>query len=647
MTIENNDRLLVNRGSTSHQIKYEKIKDDILQAADAAIEDAPDDGNMYGRRNKDWQQIVHNPYSNADVDAHLNTNLANGGQILSWDGADYAWVSDQTGGGGSSDVSLISYQYPGGVSRSVESRLQDRVSVKDFGAKGDGSTDDRVALQAAIDSTMASGKILYFPAGTYMTSDRLQFRVQADGCEVRCDENVTIKATSSFPQDQKFVEVIVHPDYRNTMHSFTWTGGTLDGTLMPERVSLAPDVMDVYDGAFDMVVLSRIDFISNRPNFSGNQSQPPTQADANDTCLGLGIGRNFYVEHCKFIGGHDAGIYISGLGDTGEGENCTITDCYFAYCKQAALISKRTFRNQIFANNVFENNNNNIVTAAVGDNVPYYGAGQKCLVIGNTILNATTGAIDIRHSDNTIVANNIIENVGFKLAADGTSIGEWTPDPEAWGIAIRGSDGCVVSGNIVFANESFNIKDPPNGKRIYGIFLDGYQNSGRDDFRSTDYTSVTGNLISKLRYGIWEQAGGSVEALNNNVTGNHTKGVNEDYNLEHAGSFYEWTDHAEGDHILAFGNETDANAGVMMTLKRARGDGRRGQVVLGNSSNDHDLRVYGDIKATLSIDSNQSFSLRNMGTALTAIATAANDTYSDLQQFKNAIKQALEGLSND
>ena len=88
---------------------------------------------------------------------------------------------------------------------------------------------------------------------------------------------------------------------------------------------------------------------------------------------------------------------------------------------------------------------NNIVTAAVGDDAPFYGPGTKCLITGNSILNARDGAIDIRHSDNTIVSNNIIENVGFKLARNGTSIGEWTINPESWGIAIRGSDGCVVS----------------------------------------------------------------------------------------------------------------------------------------------------------------------------------------------------------
>lgn len=40
-------------------------------------------------------------YDDAAVDAHLNVNTASAGQILSWNGTDYAWVADQTGGGGS------------------------------------------------------------------------------------------------------------------------------------------------------------------------------------------------------------------------------------------------------------------------------------------------------------------------------------------------------------------------------------------------------------------------------------------------------------------------------------------------------------------------------------------------------------------
>ena len=41
-------------------------------------------------------------YTNSDVDTHLNTSSASTNQILSWNGSDYAWVADQTGGGGSS-----------------------------------------------------------------------------------------------------------------------------------------------------------------------------------------------------------------------------------------------------------------------------------------------------------------------------------------------------------------------------------------------------------------------------------------------------------------------------------------------------------------------------------------------------------------
>ena len=38
-------------------------------------------------------------YTDASVDTHLNTGTASSGQILSWNGSDYAWVADQTGSG--------------------------------------------------------------------------------------------------------------------------------------------------------------------------------------------------------------------------------------------------------------------------------------------------------------------------------------------------------------------------------------------------------------------------------------------------------------------------------------------------------------------------------------------------------------------
>jgi polygalacturonase len=52
----------------------------------------------------------------------------------------------------------------GAVARSAASKMGDVVSVKDFGAVGDGVADDTAAIQAAIDATTG---VLYFPAGTY------------------------------------------------------------------------------------------------------------------------------------------------------------------------------------------------------------------------------------------------------------------------------------------------------------------------------------------------------------------------------------------------------------------------------------------------------------------------------------------------
>ena len=63
----------------------------------------------------------------------------------------------------------------GDVSRTLQKRLDDYVSVKDFGAAGDDSTADVVAIQRAIDELYSdtdqddvrSRRTLFFPAGTY------------------------------------------------------------------------------------------------------------------------------------------------------------------------------------------------------------------------------------------------------------------------------------------------------------------------------------------------------------------------------------------------------------------------------------------------------------------------------------------------
>lgn len=69
--------------------------------------------------------------------------------------------------------SLVGYTQGGtsSVGRTVEAKLRESISVKDFGAVGDGVTDDTAAIQAAANTTLP----IFVPAGTYILSSAITF----------------------------------------------------------------------------------------------------------------------------------------------------------------------------------------------------------------------------------------------------------------------------------------------------------------------------------------------------------------------------------------------------------------------------------------------------------------------------------------
>jgi hypothetical protein len=64
------------------------------------------------------------------------------------------------------------------------------LNVVDYGAVGDGMTDDLAALEAARDAAEAQGKVLYFPKAIYGISDRFMF---ADGGDAYFEPGATLK----------------------------------------------------------------------------------------------------------------------------------------------------------------------------------------------------------------------------------------------------------------------------------------------------------------------------------------------------------------------------------------------------------------------------------------------------------------------
>ncbi len=64
----------------------------------------------------------------------------------------------------------------GAVARTTQDKLREVVSVRDFGAVGDDVTDDKAAIQAAIDAvSTAGGGVVHLPAGNYKIFSGLSF----------------------------------------------------------------------------------------------------------------------------------------------------------------------------------------------------------------------------------------------------------------------------------------------------------------------------------------------------------------------------------------------------------------------------------------------------------------------------------------
>ena len=65
--------------------------------------------------------------------------------------------------------SILTYKHTGasGVNRTIQSKLEDSVSVKDFGAVGDGVSDDTAAFNAALSASNS----IYVPIGDYLVGE--------------------------------------------------------------------------------------------------------------------------------------------------------------------------------------------------------------------------------------------------------------------------------------------------------------------------------------------------------------------------------------------------------------------------------------------------------------------------------------------
>jgi len=152
-------------------------------------------------------------------------------------------------------AAIVSYvpSGTGAVSRSVQAKLPEMVSVKDFGAVGDGVADDTAAIQAAIYA--AEGRTVFFPTGLYRTTSTLYFWAktaligEVQGIGVVANRGVTIYAdTSVTGYILENAAITLDPSYDDILHSFRLENITVRGNASGTRVSSGVNFGSAGDG---------------------------------------------------------------------------------------------------------------------------------------------------------------------------------------------------------------------------------------------------------------------------------------------------------------------------------------------------------------------------------------------------------------
>ncbi|MEO0391678.1 MAG: glycosyl hydrolase family 28-related protein [Pseudomonadota bacterium] len=150
---------------------------------------------------------------------------ARAGKLLGFDSSGNPIMFEPgEGGGGGGGVTSFVATGTGATSRDVTDKLKDWVSVKDFGAVGDGVTNDTLAIQAAL----ANHQNVVIPAGTYIISSTIE--VSDNRSLIGFGQGSILKSTTNtFP-------MLELPGNYATVADLRIDGGSI-GMLLRGRVS--------------------------------------------------------------------------------------------------------------------------------------------------------------------------------------------------------------------------------------------------------------------------------------------------------------------------------------------------------------------------------------------------------------------------
>jgi hypothetical protein len=341
----------------------------------------------------------------------------------------------------------------GAVSRTTQAKLRDRVSVTDFGATGDGITNDTAAMQAAIDAVdAAGGGMVYFPEGTYLKSAAIDLPenvyLQGDSLFTTIIKNnaadidgIALPTTESKNSGISGLTIFGNAsDTNNTGIAFD--SAVAFGNLVVEntRIAYFQYGIDLFDTGWNSTFRNvRIDFsVTNGVRGVGSS--------------GGGLGNLFEAVYVNAVGGSGTSFYFSN----------SLTRGVFNGCIVGATTSKES---QFRLDNV-------------------RGCTVNTLNLENIEIDAADGLIRIG-SDSTVVLNApVFQSITGPVAGNGHLI------------RTEGNAVVTVTGAFEYTDTANNIKT----LRAEGSSI--INHSGNNWFSAIDYTSLSGSSQINLMEGV-------------------------------------------------------------------------------------------------------------------------------------------------
>lgn len=187
------------------------------------------------------------------------------------------------------------------IQRSFQEKLDDHISARDFGAVGDGSTDDTVALQRAINQvfprnyydTVGVRRILHIPAGVYITTANLTIPPYAVITGDGLARTVIRKSSGSDPVIQ----------FRDSVGNIGATMTETASSDLPFNIEIEGLTLESTIGVDVALVDSSTDITFSKVEFKGNSSQPfVTGTEASGLKLISSVDATTYVtvDECQF-----------------------------------------------------------------------------------------------------------------------------------------------------------------------------------------------------------------------------------------------------------------------------------------------------------------------------------------------------------